>query len=172
MILTILVCIRIKRSQTNDVNTKGGPMKNICKFCFLPFPPNAPNQKYCDRLKCRKERRRIWQKNKRATDKDYRENQAYAFKAWAEVHPDYWSNYRDDHPEYTKKNRENQKRRNEKRKILKKLPDFVKAEIAKMEKSNKKNTLISGYYVLIPLSDKKIAKIEKMIIKIDIFSKG
>ena len=108
---------------------------------------------------------------KRATDEDYRKNQAQFQKDWIEKRPDYWKKYRTDHPEYTKRNRELQKERNEKRKRRLNLPDFVKLEIAKMEKSNKENIIISGYYKLIPIENRTIAKMEEIIVKIDIISK-
>jgi len=109
---------------------------------------------------------------KRVTDKDYRENQAQFQKNWIEKHPDYWKKYRADHPEYTKRNRELQKERNAKRKKRLNLPDFVKSEIAKMEKSDKKNIIISGYYKLIPIENRKIANMEEIIVKIEIISKS
>jgi hypothetical protein len=148
-------------------------MKNVCDFCYRSFPlnPNARNQKYCTRPDCRRERRRIWQKNRRSTDKDYKENQARVYKDWTEKHPDYWKNYRSENPDYVRKNREKQTQRNKKQTTLKELPDFVKAEIAKMEGSNRKIYLKSGYYILIPFRNKEIAKVEKLVVKIDIFSK-
>ena len=147
-------------------------MKKICEFCHRLYTPNpkATNQKYCKRQNCKNDRRNQWQRNKRATDKDYDDNQERAYKNWAERHPNYWQQYRKKNPEYVMKNREDQKKRNEKKKILKKLPDFVKDEIAKMEYQNKKTTLNSGYYTLIPLSNTKIAKMERLIVKIDVFS--
>ncbi|MBT4088750.1 MAG: hypothetical protein HOE30_09675 [Deltaproteobacteria bacterium] len=85
--------------------------------------------------------RRKWQKNKLATDPTYRENQKDAQKKWVKGNPDYWRKYRAAHPEYTKKNRESQKGRDNKRKMLSNLPDFVNSEIAKMDmpKSKKKH---------------------------------
>jgi hypothetical protein len=119
-----------------------------------------------------KKTRRKWQKEKLATDKDYRENQKDAQKRWAKLNPDYWSKYRKTHPEYTEKNRENQKERNDKRKLLLNLPDSVKSEIAKMDSSYPKTNIITGYYRLIPLYPKEIAKMDEFIVKIDIISSG
>lgn len=105
---------------------------------------------------------------KRATDEDYRKNQAQFQKDWREKHPNYWKEYRADHPEYTKRNRELQKKRNEKRKNHLNLPDFVKLEIAKMERPSKEYVIISGYYKLTPIENRKVAKMEEIIVKIDI----
>lgn len=119
-----------------------------------------------------KKKRRIWQRKKRATDNDYKENQIAAHKAWLERNPDYYKRYRESHEEYTKRNREAQKKRNKKRKLRLNMPDFVKLEIAKMDTSVKKNIIISGYYRLIPLNNNGIAKMDELIVKIEIISKG
>ncbi|MCP3895336.1 MAG: hypothetical protein GY706_12025 [Bacteroides sp.] len=83
-------------------------MEKICKFCGRLFPPHprVPNQECCTLEKCKREQRRIWQKKKRATDKDYLENQIRVQEAWLEENPGYWKKYREDHPKYTKRNRE------------------------------------------------------------------
>ncbi len=47
---------------------------------FLPLP-QVPNQAYCSKPDCQKERRRQWQKSKRQSDPDYRDNQSRAQKA-------------------------------------------------------------------------------------------
>ncbi len=109
---------------------------------------------------------------KRATDKDYRENQAQAHESWKRKNPDYWKKYRPNNPEYTKRNRELQRERNDQRKRLLELPNAVKAEIAKMEKQNQKSTIISGYYKLIPINTTNIVKMEELLVKIDIFSES
>lgn len=107
---------------------------------------------------------------KRAEDKDYRENQAQSQKNWNEKNPDYYREYRLANPEYTKRNRELQKGRNEHRKRRLNLPDLVKDEIAKKEKPNIKNNIISGYYRLIPVENTKVAKLDEVIVKIEIIS--
>ena|GEM_PF-5663431 len=46
-----------------------------CKACgghFSPRPQN-PDQQFCSKPECQRERKRRWQKHKRATDADYRE---------------------------------------------------------------------------------------------------
>ena len=119
-----------------------------------------------------KEKRLKWQREKLATDKDYRENQKAAQKAWIKRNPGYSKKYRENHPEYVEKNRKDQRARNKKQKIHKELPDFVKSEIAKMDVLKPKKVIISGYYKLIPLYPEKIAKMDELIVKIDIISKS
>jgi hypothetical protein len=88
-----------------------------CKACgghFAPRPQNS-NQQFCSKPECQRERKRRWQKHKRATDADYRENQARARQQWAQRHPDYWRRYRRDHPDYAARNRILQRERDRRR---------------------------------------------------------
>lgn len=72
-------------------------MKNLhCVSCggrFTPIP-QVPNQTYCSKINCQKERRQQWQRTKLKSDPDYRDNQSRAQKAWAAKNPDYWRQYR------------------------------------------------------------------------------
>ncbi|MES9904196.1 MAG: hypothetical protein ABW168_16175 [Sedimenticola sp.] len=76
---------------------------------------NVPNQSFCSKPHCQRERRRRWQRKKLKEDADYRANQAAAQKRWRERNPDYWCRYRQSHPEYTARNREQQRQRNRNR---------------------------------------------------------
>jgi len=148
-------------------------MKKICKSCGCQFTPvpTVPDQEYCRKTKCQRTRQSRWQKNKRATDKAYGENQRDAQKAWQRKNKDYWKKYRKQNPAYTERNRENQKLRNQKRKMQLTLPDFVKSEIAKMDPLTAKKRTISGYYKLIPIQDNEIAKMDVLMVKIDVITK-
>lgn len=55
---------------------------------------------------------------KRINDPDYRENQKHAYKKWLKESPHYWKQYRANHPDYAKRNREQQRERNHLRKKL------------------------------------------------------
>ena len=88
-----------------------------CKACgsrISPRPQN-PDQQFCSKSECQRERKRRWQKHKRATDVDYRDNQARARRQWALAHPDYWRTYRREHPDYTARNRALQRERDRRR---------------------------------------------------------
>ena len=147
-------------------------MEKICKSCGCLFTPVAsvPKQKFCHKKKCQKIRRSLWQRNKRATDKAYRENQKDAQKAWQKKNKDYWQKYRKRNIKYTELNRKQQRVRNEKRKMLRRLPDIVKSEIAKMDALKRKNSVISGYYKLAPIEGGKIANMDVMVVKIDVIA--
>jgi hypothetical protein len=88
-----------------------------CAACDDPFTPrrNVPNQAFCSKPECQRERRRRWQREKLKQDPDYRANQAVAQKRWGERNPEYWRHYRQAHPEYTTRNREKQRQRSRRR---------------------------------------------------------
>jgi hypothetical protein len=91
--------------------------KKWCSSCGIAFEPRAqtPRQTFCPKDECQLARKRLWQRAKRTTDKDYRENQAAAQELWRSTHPDYWRKYRKEHPDYADANRERQKIRNARR---------------------------------------------------------
>ncbi len=92
---------------------------------------NVPDQKYCSKPECQRERRRRWQRQKLKEDPDYRANQAAAQWRWRERHPDYWRRYRQTHPAYTERNRDQQRQRNARRKQVTTSPSSP--AIAKMD---------------------------------------
>ena len=63
-----------------------------CAACGDGFTPcrHVPNQQYCSKPACQRERRRRWQRAKLKQDPDYRSNQAAAQRRWRECHPHYW----------------------------------------------------------------------------------
>ncbi|HRH85309.1 MAG TPA: hypothetical protein PLO41_00550 [Rubrivivax sp.] len=91
--------------------------KRWCSACGGAFDPRpqSPRQAYCPADACQQARKRLWQRTKRRTDADYRENQGEAQATWRRSHPDYWHQYREAHPDYTASNRQQQKRRNTRR---------------------------------------------------------
>jgi hypothetical protein len=48
-----------------------------CRKLFHPRP-QSPGQKFCAAAQCQRERKRRWQKARRASDPDYRENDVQA----------------------------------------------------------------------------------------------
>lgn len=70
-----------------------------------------PNQEYCSERDCQNARKRRCNA-KRRKDPLYREAQRLAQEKWRRENPDYMPNYRKDHPEYVKKNRQQQRLRN------------------------------------------------------------
>jgi len=91
--------------------------KRWCSACGVAFEPRpqSPRQAYCPNKACQRARKRLWQRTKRNTDDDYRENQVVAQEGWRHSNPDYWRKYREAHPDYTDANRQQQKQRNARR---------------------------------------------------------
>lgn len=67
-----------------------------CSQCGRRFRPKkkAGRQTTCGRQDCHRKRRRVWQRDKRKNDDDYRANQAAAQRRWSQRHPNYWREYR------------------------------------------------------------------------------
>ncbi len=143
-----------------------------CTACGDRFTQrrNVPDQQYCSKRECQRERRRRWQRDKLKQDPDYRANQAAAQKRWREGHPDYWRNYRRTHPEYTARNREQQKTRNRRRGGGDTSP--LAAPIAKMDVYEEINPIATGTYRMTPESGPGIAKMDAYLVKIQVISDG
>jgi len=119
--------------------------------CPLDFNPRVKNQHYCGRKECQRARKRLWQKAKMATDPDYRANQQECNKAWRGRNPDYWRNYRKNHPRYVERNRLLQKARRRRR-------------VAKMDASGADSFVRTGTYWLVP--EKGVAKMDAFARKV------
>lgn len=144
-----------------------------CKNCrsFFNVCTKVKKHEYCKKVACQRARKRKWQKRKMADDQTYHRDQKEAQEIWLNKNPDYWKQYRSNHCEYTDRNRDKQKERNRSGKVSSAAkPSF--SEIAKMDALNHKNHTLSGRYHLIPLSGKKIAKMDALIVKIDVIKES
>lgn len=144
-------------------------MKRKCVCCGCWFTPraNVPNQQYCSCRTCQNARRQLWRKQKLRIDADYRADQYASQKRWCEKNPDYWERYRARHPDYCQKNRERQKVRNQRRDLIGKQAAGL---IAKRYASTGRNSVISGYYNLVPSDGTTIAKRYALLVKLDVVS--
>jgi hypothetical protein len=90
-----------------------------CAACDRTFRARAqvPHQRYCALAACQRERRRRWQQSKLHADADYRANQRQAQRVWVDGHGEYWREYRASHPDYTDRNRLEQRRRDRGRRV-------------------------------------------------------
>jgi len=141
-------------------------MEKTCLCCKKPFHPHpaVPHQQYCSDPECQKARKRKWQREKLANDRDYRANQAEAQKQWRSRNKDYWKKYRERHPAYTERNREDQRERNRRRRSG--------GEIAKMDELKGETLIPSGRYRLVPLCNMGIAKMDELIVELGVISMG
>jgi hypothetical protein len=140
-------------------------MKGTCACCGASFDPHpaVKGQKYCSRGECQRARRRRWQREKLAVDEAYRHNQAAAQQSWRARNPDYWRRYRLRHPEYAQRNRELQRQRNRQRRW-----GSEDGSIAKMDALTGRNNDISGLWKLVPFGVDGIAKMDALVVKIDV----
>lgn len=134
-----------------------------CLACAAAFQasPRVVTQNYCHRPECQLERRRLWQREKRSADDDYRDNQLACQRRWREAHPDYWQQYRVDHPDYAQRNREQQRDRNAQRKVTK---------IANMGPIQAVPPLPSGIYRVSRENGGEVAKMDAWIVEITLLS--
>lgn len=134
-----------------------------CLACADAFEPTGrvPVQNYCSRPECQRERRKLWQREKRRSDRDYRENQLQCQRRWREAHPDYWQQYRAEHPDYVERNREQQHVRNAVRRA---------GSIAKMDAIAGNSSLLSGTYYLRPVGRGEIAKMDALLVRITVLT--
>lgn len=127
-----------------------------CVHCRRLFQPNPriKNQRFCNQRPCQRARKNLWQKQKLASDPDYRANQRECDRQWRVRNPGYWRLYRSSHPHSSKRNRLLQIRRNGKRRRL----------IAKMDALKQPLSMITGTYYLVPEIAKMDASTQKVLL--------
>ena len=132
--------------------------ENRCQHCggYLVKYRN-PNQHYCHKSDCQRQRKNLWRRNKLSTDSDYKSNQNAANRRWRQSHKTYWQNYRTKHPDYVMRNREKQRMRDQKNKA---------SHLVKSDASTSKNIITSGSYYLISATEPNLAKSDALIVKI------
>ena len=135
-----------------------------CAACGQAFRPRSqvPEQSYCSAAACQRVRRRRWQKAKRHSDADYRENQARAQRAWAQGHRGYWREYRRTHPQYCESNREAARQRQRRRRRA--------GRFAKMNASTPLSRVSSGTYRIVPATAEEFAKMDAWIVEMTLIS--
>lgn len=135
-----------------------------CLACGDPLPLSSrvPDQSYCSRKACQRERRKLWQREKCRSDPVYRDNQAKAQKAWTACHADYWRQYREQHPMYVESNRTQQHARN--------ASARVRPVIAKMDASSPTSPVPSGIYRLEFKNPAGIAKMDTFTVEITLLT--
>ena len=147
------------------------PAKFVCKSCELEKESNPclkGIQQYCPDPKCQRVRKRAWQKEKMATDAQYRENHLTAQKRWRRQRPlhRYQAHYRQTHPKYVEKNRDRQRGRNAKRRQQVATATVPAEPIVKMDAPS---NIKSGTYLLTPYAaldaSPKIVKMDTFVVQ-------
>jgi hypothetical protein len=106
---------------------------------------------FCSKSSCQRVRKSLWQKQKLATDPEYKEGQRLAQKKWLQNSPGYWKGYRRRNPGKADRNRSLQKIRNMKTRcdqIVSKVSKTI--GIAQMDARKSREYSLSGQYWLVP----------------------
>ncbi|HHB75157.1 MAG TPA: hypothetical protein ENK84_01240 [Desulfobulbus sp.] len=91
------------------------PVTFRCACCRRIRPRNlrVKNQRHCGDKRCQQARKTKWEREKLQADPYYRINKKECQERWKQKNPDYWQQYRQSHPEYRKRNRRMQHRRDQ-----------------------------------------------------------
>jgi len=91
-----------------------------CCYCQQVFQPSCyhPRQAVCSQLSCQRQRQRDYHRDKIASDPIYRQVCLDSPRKWRQAHPAYWKHYRRDHPQQVQRNRQQQKLRDQRRRLV------------------------------------------------------
>ena len=144
-----------------------------CAGCHKLFHPRpqSPGQTFCSAAECQRERKRRWQKARRAADPDYRDNDVQASRQWRSRHPGYWREYRREHPRYVIGNRQRQRERD--RAVRDDpIPAAPKSDLANEDASILAPPLETGTYRMIPVTGGSLANEDACLVKIAVLAGG
>jgi hypothetical protein len=123
-----------------------------CRCLCVPNP-RVKTQRYCSNPTCQRARKAQWQRDKLATDPDYRANQKDCQRNWQHQNPHYWRHYRRRRADYRERNRLLQQHRDQKRRLR---------PLAKMDASVPVSFVKPGIYHLIPATGEQLAKMDAL----------
>lgn len=126
-----------------------------CANCGRAFSPDprVKNQRYCTEKDCQRARKRKWQKEKLATDSDYKANQRACQIEWHARHPGYYQEYRRSHPSYRERNN-----------LLQRCRSAGARVIATMDELKHASGNKSGTVLLLPLIAKMDASVSRVLL--------
>jgi len=142
-----------------------------CAGCHKLFHPRpqCPGQAFCSAVECQRERKRRWQKARRAADPDYRDNDVQANRQWRSRHPGYWREYRRKHPQYVTGNRQQQRERDRGERCNQVLASPT-PDLANEDASSLQIPLETGTYRMIPVTGGDLANEDACLVKIALLS--
>jgi hypothetical protein len=114
----------------------------ICPYCQQPFTPSRfrPSQQICSAKPCQDRRKAESHRVRKVADPVYAEVCRDAQRQWREANPDYQRQYRATHPDAAERNRQQQRLRDERRRI----GDLVKNNLAFDLTSSVSNIFLVG----------------------------
>lgn len=109
--------------------------KKRCESCYKWFDPNprSPHQRYCLAPACQKNRKIAAKKRWWLNNPDYGKARQVKIRTWAKGYPDYWRNYRQEHPDYAKKERHRMRSARKKAKSVAKQDAVHQIYVEKLE---------------------------------------
>lgn len=139
----------------------------VCCRRIRPRNPRVKNQSYCGDKRCQQARKSKWQRERQQTDPDYQTNKKESQEIWSQKNPDYWKQYRREHPEYCRRNRQMQLIRDRSRRINASCDDHL----AKMDTLNSFLNDTTMSYFICPAGD-DLVKMDALEVKIIPISTG
>jgi len=139
------------------------PKQKRCWHCRKRFVAKCnPKQHYCGAAKCQQIRKNRWEKNKRQSDPDYRENQRRAQQAWSNRNRGYW-------PVYRQKNR-GAEAKNAKGEAVQRTPMGAGEAHVKMDAQISKTSELSRDYIAFLVKKGDVAKMDASELKNSLLS--
>jgi hypothetical protein len=91
-----------------------------CRYCEQTFEASKyqPGQTVCSQASCQQRRRSECRRQKLATDSEYRQVCRDSSRKWRARNPEYWKRYREQNPDSVARNRERQKARDRRQRLL------------------------------------------------------
>jgi len=90
-----------------------------CRYCQQAFQPSKcrPGQMVCSAPPCQRQRCRADHRHRLTADPEYRQVCCDSRRKWRAGHRDYWKRRRQSHPEVAERNRQQQRLRDQKRRL-------------------------------------------------------
>jgi hypothetical protein len=91
-----------------------------CRYCQQIFEPSIyrPQQSVCSKADCQRQRRSDYHRERIRNDVAYAADVRASQRKWRTAHPEYWKQYRKNHPESVERNRRQQQQRDRKRHVV------------------------------------------------------
>ena len=132
-----------------------------CPYCQQAFQPSPrrPDQVVCSRPECQARRRNEYRRRKRQSDPEYAEVVRDSRRKWRDAHPDYQKKYWQDHPEAADRNRQQQRQRDQKRRVSQLVKNTLVVDlkrsaaevwlVGRLAEELVKNTLVSSKLLIL-----------------------
>ena len=143
----------------------------ICKNCGQQKLANIRlkgNQHYCSDPFCQRARKATWQREKMAKDANYRSRQQQSVDRCQQQYPwhSYMHRYRQGHPNYVAKNREQQKVRNQQKRQRANQKKIVKMDALLNQVENSMDFIMTPYKMD---ASQKIVKMDRLFVQLQAF---